>query len=455
MATYEVSEYDIDINSKHFINATSGGYGLDDQDKPRLYADEKVVWALNCYQRTLAPTAFAESDTWELWADIDYDHSLYEGTLQSALTTAAATTSIVINYTEAPAANTIGDTGALLLRDDNGNRERVAYTAVTGEATTQATYTINSVTLANPYEAGDYAANEDPLMVGSADSAFNVAGDWANLSVVNGRISVQVDCTAWEFHKKVQAYYESNPSATEVPIWVQINKYASGLSTPSVILQDRIYAKPSVRDIESAAAVSTQNWTLADARYLKVYNNYSTTTEAVGASDLINMHRSATSGVVKFTASQMAKYVAGGMFVQSDIATDSVAYNDMVVAFNSSTTDAETFTRAKFFRELVTADATTERTLALADESVSIHKSNASANDTILPLNASVAFPVNGWVEVVNEGTTAACTIKATTTGVTLNGVAGGTGTVSKWGRAKVVKRSADVWVATGDFTTT
>jgi hypothetical protein len=413
MATFEVNEYDIDINNKSLISFASGGGLLDDQDKPRLYFSESVVWALNCYTRNQTAAAFAESDTWELWADVDFDHDLYEGTLGGALVTSSPTTSIIIDYTVAPTANTIGDTGALLLRDDNGNRERVAYTAVTGEATTQATYTINSITLANPYESGDYAANEDPLMVGTADAGFNVSGDWSGLDVTGGKISAKLDMTSWEFQKKVTAYAASNPSANEVPIWVQINKYASGQSTPSVILQDQIYAKPSVRDIESASAVSVQNWTLADARYLPVFSLQSATTEALVSADSISVFRAATSGVNKFTLDQLQDYL-----------------------------------------NRTTSDSTTSYTLVLADDGNDLYRSNAGANDTIIPLNSVVALAVDAKVEVVNEGA-GVSTLKAITTGATLNGTAGGSGTIAQYGRVVLTQRSIDAWVATGDLVTT
>ena len=409
MATYEVSEYDIDINSKHFINAISGGYGIDDQDKPRLYFDESVVWALNCFKRDLTAASFAESDTWELWADIDFDHDLFDGTLNAALTTAAATTSVVINYAEAPTANAIGSTGALLLRDDDGNRERVAYTAVTGAETTQATYTTN-VTLTYPYATGDYAANEDPLMVGSDDDDFNVSGDWSELSVAGGKISAKVNCTAWEFQKKVQAYYVSNPSANEVPIWVQINKYVSGQSTPSVILQDTIYAKPTVRDLESAAAVNTSNWTLADARYLKVYNLYSTTTEAIANDDMLNFYNASASGIQKKTV-------------------------------------------AEFRHDVENAQTTTSYTLLLTDDGKTVSMTNSSANQLTIPSTTSVAFVTGTVVMATREGT-GATTIAAATTDVTLNGTAGGQGLIdSQYDGVALIKRGSNDWMAMGAYT--
>jgi len=274
MATYEVNEFDVDINSKRFVNAASGGYGLDDVDKPRLYFNEKVVWAVNCYDRTLSQASFATSSTWELYADVDFDHDSYTGTLNAALTTWSATTAIVIDYATAPGASNIPSTGAILLRDDAGNRERVDYSAVSGAGTTQATYTVNS-TLNYPYATGDYAANEDPLMVSSDNDDFNVSGDWASLDVANGKISVQVDCTRWKFSEKVQAYLASNSGANEVPIWVQINRYTAGQDTPSVILQDTIYAKPSVRDIEEAGSTTGPNWSQSDARYVQGVANIS------------------------------------------------------------------------------------------------------------------------------------------------------------------------------------
>ena len=40
----QVNLYDVDINSRRFINKSAGGYGLDDQDKARLYFNEQIIW---------------------------------------------------------------------------------------------------------------------------------------------------------------------------------------------------------------------------------------------------------------------------------------------------------------------------------------------------------------------------------------------------------------------------
>jgi len=409
MATFQVNEYDVNVNTKKLTDATAGGGNLNDTDKPRLYFNESVVWGLNCLSRTLSQESFTTSDTFELWADIDFDHTLYEGTLNAALTTAAATTAIVIDYATAPTANTIPSSGGLLLRDDDGNRERVAYTAVTGAATTQATYTVNK-TLTYPYATGDFAANEDPLMVASDNDVFNVSGDWASLDVANGKISVQLDMTRWKFSEKVQTYLDANPNATEVPIWVQINRYVSGNDSPSVLLQDLIYAKPSVRDIEEAANVTGPSWALADARYLKKFSLYSSATEAV-------------------------------------------ANDDLLIFFNTSVSAENKKTVADFRHDILNAQTVTAYTLVLTDDGKTVSMTNASANTLFVPSSTGVAFEVGSVVAITREGA-GVTTIKSATTGVTINGTADAEGTIdTQYDGVALVKRGTDTWVAIGNYT--
>jgi len=219
------------------------------------------------------------------------------------------------------------------------------------------------------------------------------------------------------------------------------------------LLQDLIYAKPSVRDVEEAANVTGPSWALADARYLKKFSLYTTATGPVAAADQLIMFNASASAEEKQPASALATYMGTGIFAQASTVTESMAVADQVLVLNASTSAANKVDLNDFRRELVTNDTTTSYTLVATDASKTVYRSNAGANDTIIPLNASVAFETNTRLEMAVEGA-GASTLKAATTGVTINGVAGLSGTVSQWGRAVITKRGTDSWVVTGDFTT-
>jgi len=241
---------------------------------------------------------------------------------------------------------------------------------------------------------------------------FNVSGDWASLDVANGKISAQLDMTRWKFSEKVQTYLAANPNATEVPIWVQINRYVSGNDSPSVLLQDLIYAKPSVRDIEEAANVTGPSWALADARYLKKFSLYSSATEAI-------------------------------------------ANDDLLIFFNASVSAEEKKTVGDFRHEILTSNATTAYTLALTDDGRTVAMSSASGNEVLIPANASVAFDVGTVIAITRDGA-GITTVKAATTGVTLNGTAGGSGLIdAQYSGLSIVKRATDTWIAYGNYTAT
>ncbi|PQO22063.1 hypothetical protein C2I36_15065 [Rhodobacteraceae bacterium WD3A24] len=97
----------------------------------------------------------------------------------------------------------------------------------------------------------------------------------------------------------------------------------------------------------------------------------------------------------------------------------------------------------------VTADASASRTLALADAGAIIEMTSGSANTVTIPAEASVDFPVGALVNISQVG--AGTTTIAGDTGVTLNGVGGGSCTIdAQWGGAGLYKRAADAWVVQG-----
>jgi hypothetical protein len=97
---------------------------------------------------------------------------------------------------------------------------------------------------------------------------------------------------------------------------------------------------------------------------------------------------------------------------------------------------------------------TTSRTLALTDERDILEiDTTGGAVALTIPANASVAFPVGTVIKVTLIDVTGAATIVADT-GVTLNGVSTGTGTITAtaYSGVTIYKRATDLWVAQGDI---
>lgn len=95
--------------------------------------------------------------------------------------------------------------------------------------------------------------------------------------------------------------------------------------------------------------------------------------------------------------------------------------------------------------------ASADKTLALTDANVDQWCNNGSTARTLnIPTNASVAFATGTKIPVLRLGS-GTCTIDAAT-GVTLNGVSGGSCTIStRYQGALLAKTGTDAWVVSGD----
>jgi hypothetical protein len=75
--------------------------------------------------------------------------------------------------------------------------------------------------------------------------------------------------------------------------------------------------------------------------------------------------------------------------------------------------------------------------------------SNASANVLTIPTNATAAFPVGTPIEV--RQIAAGVTTIDGDTGVTVNGVSGGAGSIAaRWQGVSLLKTGTDTWIASG-----
>ena len=96
----------------------------------------------------------------------------------------------------------------------------------------------------------------------------------------------------------------------------------------------------------------------------------------------------------------------------------------------------------------------TSRTLALTDRSCILEvNTSGGAVDLLIPANAAVAFPIGTVIDVSLIDSTSAATITGNT-GVTLNGVSTGAGTITaaNYSGCTLYKRATDEWVVQGQI---
>lgn len=97
----------------------------------------------------------------------------------------------------------------------------------------------------------------------------------------------------------------------------------------------------------------------------------------------------------------------------------------------------------------INAQSGTSYTLALSDRGGTVEMNNGSANVLTIPLHASVAFPAGTFINVVRLGV-GVTTIDAAP-GVTLNGVSGGSCTITtQYGGVSLRKRADNNWGIVG-----
>jgi hypothetical protein len=97
----------------------------------------------------------------------------------------------------------------------------------------------------------------------------------------------------------------------------------------------------------------------------------------------------------------------------------------------------------------IEADTSTALTLALTNAGNVVTMNNASANVVTIPPNSSVAFAVGTQVDVIMKG--AGVTSITGDTGVTVNGVAAGTGAMDgQYKAVTLLKEATDTWLVMG-----
>lgn len=106
-----------------------------------------------------------------------------------------------------------------------------------------------------------------------------------------------------------------------------------------------------------------------------------------------------------------------------------------------------------FSEPSVNAQTGTAYTLVLGDRNGIVTMSNGSANTLTIPTNASVAFPTNTIINILQIG--AGATSITGDTGVTVNGVSAGSGDIqNQYQGVALLKVATNTWVASGDIGT-
>ena len=94
------------------------------------------------------------------------------------------------------------------------------------------------------------------------------------------------------------------------------------------------------------------------------------------------------------------------------------------------------------------AQTGTSYSLVKTDNGYIIEMNNASANIVVIPVNASVAFPVGTKIDIIQTG--AGATSASTVAGVTLNSDTAKRTINAQWAAASLIKRSTNTWILVG-----
>ena len=97
---------------------------------------------------------------------------------------------------------------------------------------------------------------------------------------------------------------------------------------------------------------------------------------------------------------------------------------------------------------IATTTSSASYTLVLADQSMMIEISSASASNLTIPLNSSVAFPTGTSIIVLQTGAGQITVVP--TGGVTANATPG-LKTRTQWSMLTLIKRDTNTWVVLGD----
>ena len=166
----------------------------------------------------------------------------------------------------------------------------------------------------------------------------------------------------------------------------------------------------------------------------------------------------ASSGIVTFVDDILIKD-AGTIGSASDPDAIAIAANGVVTFSQVPVLPDDTIETADIQDNAVTpakiagavnAQTGTTYTLVLTDAFKTVTSSNGSAQTVTIPLNSSVAFAIGDRIDIVMLGS--GTTSVTGTSGVTVNGVNGGTGAISaQFAAVSCLKIATDTWILMGN----
>lgn len=229
----------INVNTGEIVDATSLEH-LAGQNASRFMAGSVIILCASCVDSTNTAVAYNTDDTFELSIDNDFVHVLGTGVLEAGLSgTITSLTASGFEVTPDPE-------GTLTLTNQAGETESVWYTSYT-LLNGVYTFVIESTALTYVYLTSDAIEFDDPLMVYSPNSSFNVAGDWDDASYLMGKMSIRVFCNR-------DAFFDKLGTSDTISAFIEILKYASGSPYSTKLLRDDTYCENTVKRYEGAPA---------------------------------------------------------------------------------------------------------------------------------------------------------------------------------------------------------
>jgi hypothetical protein len=202
--------------------------------RPRLVDGRQRVLGISFVDDAGVAVALGAADTFQLAVDSDFVHTCDTGAANAGYS--GAVTSIVVKGLTSAS---IPSTGFIVLTNGAGQSDRVAYTAKSGTVPGNITFTV-SATLTYVYLTDNVITVEDELMLFADVDQFDIAGDWADISRANGKVSCRINANTTAFTRKLAAL-------TELKVYLEISRFTSGDPNPAIAVQDYGYAVPAVR----------------------------------------------------------------------------------------------------------------------------------------------------------------------------------------------------------------
>ena len=210
---------------------------------------------------------------------------------------------------------------------------------------------------------------------------------------------------------------------------------------------------------ETAAASATAKMTLSSAGLLTIADDFVIKDGGtIGVSSANDAMTISSAGIVTFKDDILIKD-AGTIGSASDPDAIAIAANGVVTFSQVPVLPDDTIETADIQDNAVTpakiagavnAQTGTTYTLVLTDAFKTVTSSNGSAQTVTIPLNSSVAFATGDRIDIVMLGSGTTSVTGAS--GVTVNGVNGGTGAISaQFAAVSCLKIATDTWILMGN----